>query len=71
MLDTAVASLGLMSQQADAGLVRATAPHACSYIYLSRGNPKNYLRYIRNFPARKETGLETEHAGGKYISIYI
>ena len=42
MLETATASLGLMSQRADGGLVRATAPHAASYFYLSRGNPRNY-----------------------------
>ena len=37
MLDTATASLGLMSQRADGGLVRATAPHTASYFYLSKG----------------------------------
>ena len=31
MLDTATASLGLMSQRAHGGLVRATAPHRASY----------------------------------------
>ena len=42
MLETATASLGLMSQRADGELLLATAPHAASYFYLSRGNPRNY-----------------------------
>ena len=36
------ARLGLMSERADSALVHATAPHAASYFYLSRGNPRNY-----------------------------
>ena len=38
----ATASFGLKSKRAGGGLVRASAPHAASYFYLSRGNPKNY-----------------------------
>ena len=58
MLETATASLGLMSQRADGELLLATAPHAASYFYLSKGNPRNDLAsgvYSGNFPARKET----------------
>ena len=52
MLETATASLGLMSQRADGELLLATAPHAASYFYLSKGNPRNDLAsgvYFRNF----------------------
>ena len=37
MLDTATARVCLMSQRADGGLMHATAPHAASYFYLSKG----------------------------------
>ena len=42
VLDTATAGVCLMSQRADGSLVRATAPHAAGYFYLSRGNHRNY-----------------------------
>ena len=42
VLDTATARVCFMSQCADERLVRATAPHAASYFYLSKGNPRNY-----------------------------
>ena len=41
VLDMAIAKLCLMSQRADRRLMRATAPHAASYFYLSKDNPRN------------------------------
>ena len=42
VLDTATSRVCLMNQRADGRLMRATAPHAAGYFYLSKGNPRNY-----------------------------
>ena len=60
-LDMATASLGLISQQAAAGLVCATVPHAASYSYLSWGKPRNYLHFRCLFP---KFSSEKKNGGG-------
>ena len=42
VLDTATVRVYLMSQRTDGRLMRATAPHAAGYFYLSKGKPRNY-----------------------------
>ena len=72
VLDTAAASLGLMSQRVDGGLMRAIAPHTTSYFdlllfsfffNLSSGKSQELYSllsgiYFRNFPTRTEMGLQ-------------